>query len=196
MGCGTEAHQRERTSSSTRLNWQIERLAERSRAGQVAPPTVVRGATNGNTHPSVAGSREIEDPPSGSAVPRVQLRRGVPFCVCVFIAARILLSMLGVVSVHDSPAISVEGFPSAGISRPIEAGWHNALDGTFRWDAGWFVRHRREGLRPRRWIGGVLPGLPAGCHEPSRGCCPWARWGRPRWFRTSRSSLPSSSCTG
>ena len=52
--------------------------------------------------------------------------------------------------------------PGRGASEPVEAGWHNAFDGTFRWDAGWFVRHRGERLQPRRWIRGVLPGLPDG----------------------------------
>jgi Mannosyltransferase (PIG-V) len=108
----------------------------------------------------VAGRREIEDPPSGSAVPRVQLRRGVPFCACVFIAARLLLSALGVVSVHDAPAISVHGFPGAGTSQPIEAGWHNALDGTFRWDAGWFVRIAEKGYDPDDGSAEFYPAFP------------------------------------
>ena len=94
------------------------------------------------------GRREIDDLPSGTPAPQVQLRRGVPFCVCVFIAARLLLSALGVVAVHDSPALSGDGFPGGRISRPVEAGWHNAFDGTFRWDAGWFVRIAEKGYDP------------------------------------------------
>ena len=107
----------------------------------------------------VAGS-EFEVLSSGSAAPRVQLRRGVPFCVCVFIAARLFLSALGVVSVHDAPAVSVRGFPDAGTSPPIEAGWHNALDGTFRWDAGWFVRIAEKGYDPDDGSAEFYPAFP------------------------------------
>ena len=98
--------------------------------------------------------------PSGTSVPHVQLRRGVPFCVCVFIAARLLLSALGVVAVHDAPAISGAGFPGAGLARPVEAGWHNAFDGTFRWDAGWFVRIAEKGYNPFDGSAEFYPAFP------------------------------------
>ena len=97
--------------------------------------------------------------PSGTTVPRVQLRRGVPFCVCVFIAARLLLSALGVVAVHDAPAVTGTGFPGAGLG-PVEAGWHNAFDGTYRWDAGWFVGIAEHGYNPNDGSAEFYPAFP------------------------------------
>jgi hypothetical protein len=93
-------------------------------------------------------------------MPHVELRRGIPFCVCVFIAARLLLSALGVVAVHDAPAVSGTGVPGAGLAQPIEAGWHNAFDGTFRWDAGWFVRIAENGYNPSDGSAEFYPAFP------------------------------------
>lgn len=93
-------------------------------------------------------------------MPHVELRRGVPFCVCVFVAARLLLSALGVLAVHDAPAINAVGSPGAGLARPVEAGWHNAFDGTFRWDAGWFVRIAEEGYNPHDGSAEFYPAFP------------------------------------
>ena len=89
----------------------------------------------------------------------MQLRRGVPFCVCVFIAARLLLSALGVVAVHDAPAVTGTGFPGAGLG-PVEAGWHNAFDGTYRWDAGWFVGIAEHGYDPNDGSAEFYPAFP------------------------------------
>ncbi len=77
-----------------------------------------------------------------------ELRRGLPFCVTVFVIVRVALSILGVVTVRDSPPLQAGGFPRAGIDRPVDAGWHNAVDGTYRWDAGWFVRIAEDGYDP------------------------------------------------
>lgn len=40
------------------------------------------------------------------------------------------------------------------------SGWHNLVDGTFRWDATWFVEIADIGYRPDRLSAAYLPGFP------------------------------------
>jgi hypothetical protein len=78
---------------------------------------------------------------------RPRLRDGVLFCVVVFLGVRILLSVVAVIAVRDTfPAQSgVVGAVGQGAERPATSGLHNAVDGTVRWDAFWYLAIAREG---------------------------------------------------
>ena len=83
----------------------------------------------------------------GSGAP-IRLRDGVRYCVLVFLAVRIglsLLSVSGVALIEPRGGVlpSVSGWPIA----PVSAGWHNAVTGTERQDAAWFLRIATGGYR-------------------------------------------------
>jgi mannosyltransferase PIG-V len=82
--------------------------------------------------------------PSTTPMPP-RLRDGVAFCVGVFLAARVVLAVVGVLGVGVLPVDPDANLYSARAGRPIDPGWHNAIDGTDRWDAGWLLRISREG---------------------------------------------------
>ena len=69
------------------------------------------------------------------------LRRAAPFCLVVFCVARVAMSSLGVAVVRDHPP-DISGItafaPPTPYIVPATPGWHNAVDGMQRWDAGWF----------------------------------------------------------
>ena len=73
----------------------------------------------------------------------VRLRDGVRFSVAVFLVVRITVSVLGVVGVHEH---QLTGRRPDLIILP-SPGWHNAIDGTFRWDAPWFREVATQGYR-------------------------------------------------
>ncbi len=82
-----------------------------------------------------------------AAVP-VRVRDGVKYCLLVFLAVRIGLSLLSVAGVGpitprggELPAVA--GWPIA----PLEPGWHNAVDATERQDAAWYLRLATTGYR-------------------------------------------------
>jgi hypothetical protein len=80
---------------------------------------------------------EAVAPPSP---PVIRLRDGLKYCVLVFIAVRIGLSLLSVTGVgliepRGDPLPAVTGWPIA----PVSAGWHNAVTGTERQDAAQFL---------------------------------------------------------
>ncbi len=76
-----------------------------------------------------------------TAPPIPRIRAGVPFCVVVFLSVRLGLSLLGVVGVHENTAESgVSGASGTGTEVQATPGWHNAIDGTLRWDAAWFIQ--------------------------------------------------------
>jgi Mannosyltransferase (PIG-V) len=87
----------------------------------------------------------------------VRLRDGVGFSVAVFIGVRVLLSLLAVLTVGTVRPPSSAG---SGVVVPATPGWHNAIDGTDRWDAGWFERIAREGYDPSDASAAFFPGYP------------------------------------
>ncbi len=93
---------------------------------------------------------------AGHADP-VRLRDGVGFSVAVFIGVRVLLSLLAVLTVGTVRPPSSAG---SGVVVPATPGWHNAIDGTDRWDAGWFERIAREGYDPSDASAAFFPGYP------------------------------------
>jgi hypothetical protein len=94
--------------------------------------------------------------------PTPRIRDGAPFCVAVFVFVRLLLSTLGVVGVHqhsvDQGVVGAVGTGSEVIATP---GWHNAIDGTNRWDATWFTRIAESGYRADDASAVFFPGYPA-----------------------------------
>ena len=75
---------------------------------------------------------------------RRRLRDGLRPCLAVFLAARIGLSLLSVVAVNliePLDPVDVPGRPGP----PATQGWHNAIDGTERQDAVWYLRLADEG---------------------------------------------------
>lgn len=89
-----------------------------------------------------------------------RLRTGVPFCIAVFLVLRIALSLLGVVGVHATTPVEGGGAPGTGTEVPATAGWHNAWDGTDRFDASWFIRIAGTGYREDDASAAFLPGYP------------------------------------
>jgi hypothetical protein len=77
-----------------------------------------------------------------SEAPR--LRDGLRPCLAVFLAARIGLSLLSVVAVgllEPGDPVDVPGRSAPAAT----SGWHNAIDGTERQDAVWYLRLADEG---------------------------------------------------
>jgi mannosyltransferase PIG-V len=91
----------------------------------------------------------------------VRLRDGLRFCVVVFLVARIMLSALGVLGVGSLPPDpEAGGAKGAGIEQPATSGWHNAWDGTNRWDAAWYLRIADEGYRTGDASAAFYPAYP------------------------------------
>jgi hypothetical protein len=83
-------------------------------------------------------------------------RKGVGFCVAVFLAARVALSLLGWAGVRETtqPPVARESstedprevvVPGPGTDVPATPGIHNLVDGTRRWDAAWFLLIAEQG---------------------------------------------------
>jgi hypothetical protein len=73
-----------------------------------------------------------------------RLRDGVRPCLLVFLAARIGLSLLSVIAVgliDPLPPVDVPGKAAPAAT----SGWHNAIDGTERQDAVWYLRLADDG---------------------------------------------------
>jgi len=79
----------------------------------------------------------------GTGPVRVSIRQGFRSALLVFLIARLTVSLLGVVGVHEH---QLTGRRPDLIIAPTP-GWHNAVDGTFRWDAPWFREVATQGYR-------------------------------------------------
>lgn len=96
-------------------------------------------------------------------------RRGVLYCLAVFLAARVLLSLLGWAGIRettpppgadDGSGVRSEQIAAGpGSSSPATPGIHNLLEGTQRWDADWFLYIAREGYASER-SAAFFPGYP------------------------------------
>jgi hypothetical protein len=98
-------------------------------------------------------------------------RRGVMFCVVVFLAARIGLSLVGWMGIRDvthpgdrdvprgKPGANVVIVPGPDRSDPAIPGFHNVVDGTTRWDASWFLFIAQEGYTAEAYAA-FFPGYP------------------------------------
>lgn len=76
------------------------------------------------------------------------LRRGVGYCVWVFLGLRVGISLLSVLGIGLVPllktGVDVPGWPAP----MITPGWHNVLGAMERQDALWFLRIADTGYRP------------------------------------------------
>src|SRR5436190_23296584 len=87
----------------------------------------------------------------------VRFRDGVVFSGAVFLGMRVVLSLLAVLTVGT---VRPPSFAGSGMEIPATPGWHNAIDGTDRWDAGWFERIAQEGYDPNDASAAFFPGYP------------------------------------
>ena len=75
------------------------------------------------------------------------LRRGLRYCLGVFLALRITVSLLSVIGIGLIPlhkaGVDVPGRPAPAITQ----GWHNAFAALERQDAQWFLRIADDGYR-------------------------------------------------
>jgi hypothetical protein len=87
----------------------------------------------------------------------VRFRDGLAFSTTVFVGLRLTLSLLAVLTVGTVHPPSAAG---SGVAVPATPGWHNAIDGTDRWDAGWFERIARNGYDPSDASAAFFPAFP------------------------------------
>ena len=87
----------------------------------------------------------------------VRFRDGAPFALGVFVCMRLVLSLTGVLTVGT---VEPPSDATAGGEVSAEPGWHNAFDGTDRWDAVWFERIAEGGYDPNDESAAFLPGYP------------------------------------
>jgi Mannosyltransferase (PIG-V) len=91
----------------------------------------------------------IEDRPTTASVDRTEGRarlfRALRFCLWVFVALRVGLTLLALAGVGLLPDIDNEVGPPGWAPSPVTPGWHNVVTGWERFDALWFLRIATEG---------------------------------------------------
>jgi hypothetical protein len=87
-------------------------------------------------------------------------RRAIAYSAIIYLLIRLALSVLGIITVRDTPPPADAGFPIADVQRPVEAGMHNLLEGTNRWDAGWFIHIATSGYDPSDGSAEFYPAFP------------------------------------
>ena len=110
------------------------------------------GLEGGTDDPRSSGSEVSPDP--------TRIWAGAPFCILVFVIVRVLLSALAVVGVRASAPVPGVALRGPATEAPVTSGWHNALDGTDRFDAGWYIAIAEDGYRPGDGSGAFLPVYP------------------------------------
>ena len=89
-----------------------------------------------------------------------ELRRGVRYCVLVFVGLRVAVSLLSVLGIGLVPLLKM-GVDVPGWPAPlITGGWHNALGALERQDALWFLRIADSGYRPDDGSAAFFPVYP------------------------------------
>ena len=106
------------------------------------------------------GSAIAQPQEPGRPVPR--FRQGARFSLGVFIALRLVVSIVAVVFVsnHADPTAADVNAPPARYKEPASPGLHNAIDGMQRWDAAWFRWIAVEGYGSDDARGAFFPGYP------------------------------------
>jgi Mannosyltransferase (PIG-V) len=101
---------------------------------------------------------------------RARVRRGLRYCLAVFLALRVGLTVLGLAGVallpHPGEAVSttagipgpvgVPGWPAP----PMTPGWHNAVTSLERFDGLWFLRIATDGYEDGDGSAAFFPGYP------------------------------------
>jgi hypothetical protein len=101
---------------------------------------------------------------------RARIRRGLRYCVTVFIALRVGLTVLGLAGVALLPHPGEAASAAAGIpgpvgvpgwpAPPITPGWHNAVTSFERFDGLWFLRIATGGYENGDGSAAFFPGYP------------------------------------
>jgi len=87
----------------------------------------------------------------------IRFRDGAVFCAAVFLALRLALSLIAVLSVGS---VTPPGTAGSGEEVQTSPGLHNIFDGTDRWDALWFERIASQGYRSQDASAAFFPGYP------------------------------------
>jgi Mannosyltransferase (PIG-V) len=92
--------------------------------------------------------------------PPMQRRRGLRYCIGVFLCVRVAVSLLSVVGIGLIPlhkaGVDVPGWPAPVVSP----GWHNAFGALERQDAQWYFRIADEGYRAEDGSAAFFPLYP------------------------------------
>src|SRR5215831_14552461 len=109
---------------------------------------------------------ELAVPSQADGEPPVRVRDGVWFCAGVYLIVRILLSLVAVIGVRNGSFASGQaaGAHGQGAEQPASAGLHNAIDGTVRWDAYWYLAIARDGYEASGTDAAFFPGYPVLIH--------------------------------
>jgi hypothetical protein len=101
---------------------------------------------------------------------RARIRRGLRYCVTVFLALRVGLTVLGLAGVALLPHPGEAASAAAGIpgpvgvpgwpAPPITPGWHNAVTSFERFDGLWFLRIATGGYEDGDGSAAFFPGYP------------------------------------
>ena len=109
-------------------------------------------------------------PPSAGPDERARVRRGLVYCLGVFVALRLGLTVLGLAGVALLPHPGAAASTAAGIpgpvgvpgwpAPPVTPGWHNAVTSFERFDGLWFLRIATGGYRDGDGSAAFFPGYP------------------------------------
>jgi mannosyltransferase PIG-V len=96
------------------------------------------------------GKREATEASDEAESKRARIRRGLRYCLTVFLGVRVGLAVLALVAVALLPPSSAGIGEAAGIPAPVDVpgwpapaitpGWHNLVTAWERFDALWFLR--------------------------------------------------------
>lgn len=90
---------------------------------------------------------------------RGRIRRGVRYCLLVFLGVRVALSIVAVIGTALLPSGEPVG-PPGWEAFPIEGGWHNVVTAWERFDALWFLRIADQGYMDGDGSAVFFPGYP------------------------------------
>jgi hypothetical protein len=76
---------------------------------------------------------------------RARIRRGLRYCLGVFVGLRVGLSLMALAGVALLPSIDNAVGPSGWPASEVTPGWHNLVTAWERFDALWFLRIATEG---------------------------------------------------
>jgi hypothetical protein len=90
----------------------------------------------------------------------IRFRTGIPWCVGVFLAIRVWIAIVAVLTVGRLPDTPIVGTEVSGLQVDATPGLHNAWDGTNRWDASWLLLIAEQGYAEDDPSAAFFPGYP------------------------------------
>lgn len=99
------------------------------------------------------------EPEADPVAERDRIRRGIAYCLLVFLGVRVVLSIVAVAGTALLPSQEPVG-PPGWEAFPIEGGWHNLVTVWERFDALWFLRIADEGYANGDGSAVFFPGYP------------------------------------